>query len=132
MVDGDTFHCQGGPKVRLLLIDAPERDQRPFGGQARQALAALLPAGSTVALESDVARHDRYGRTLAYVYLGDGRMVNEAMAGAGYAVPVVYPPNVRYIERVRSAAAAARAGRRGLWRVSGFACAPAEHRRRRC
>lgn len=134
VTDGDTFRaaCPGSTRVRLLLIDAPERDQRPFGGQARARLLALTPPGSAVTLELDVAVHDQYGRLLAYVWLADGRMVNEEMARAGFAVPLVYPPNVRYIERIRGAAAEARERRLGLWAGNGFGCAPRDHRRHRC
>lgn len=40
VVDGDTFwaRCPDDVKVRLLLIDAPERDQFPYGRQAKAAI----------------------------------------------------------------------------------------------
>lgn len=134
VTDGDTFwaRCPTDLKVRLLLIDAPERDQFPFGRQARAAIEHLLARGAPVSLEFDVEKTDRYGRALAYVFLPDGRMVNEEMAKAGYATALVYPPNVRYVERIRRAVAQAREARRGLWAVGGFACTPKDHRRRRC
>lgn len=132
--DGDTFRCVGGGRwrIRLLLIDTPERDQAPFGGLAAKGLHSLIPPGDTVHLEFDVQRYDRYRRTLAYVYLRDGRMVNEEMARLGLAVVTVYPPNVRHVERIRKAAAEARERKVGLWRTSAFDCLPAEHRARRC
>jgi len=96
--------------VRLLLIDAPERDQPPFGARARAALARLL----------------------AYAFLGDGRMINAEMVRSGFAVVLVYPPNVRYIDRIRAGAAEARSARRGLCAADGFSCTPKEHRRHHC
>ena len=134
VADGDTFRaaCPEAERVRLLLIDAPERDQPPFGARARLELARLLPVGTPVTLELDVRARDQFGRLLAYAFLGDGRMVNEEMVRSGFAVVLIYPPNVRYVERIRAGAADARAGRRGLWAVDGFACTPKEHRRRRC
>ena len=69
---------------------------------------------------------------MAYAFLADGRMVNEEMARAGYATTLVYPPKVRYVERIRRAVAEARAARRGLWAVGGFACTPKDHRQQRC
>jgi micrococcal nuclease len=134
ITDGDTFwaRCPDDLKIRLLLIDAPERDQFPFGRQAKAAIEKFLPTGSRVSLEFDVQRTDRYGRALAYAFLPDGRMVNEEMARAGYATALTYPPNVRYVERIRRAVTQARAARRGLWAEGGFACAPKEHRRKRC
>jgi micrococcal nuclease len=130
--DGDTVRCADDRRLRLLLIDAPELDQRPFGERARTALRALLPVGTPVRFETDVERQDRYRRTLAYVYLPDGRMANEEMVRQGYAVPLVYRPNVRYEARMQAAAALARRERRGLHADSGFACPPREHRRKAC
>lgn len=132
--DGDTFRaaCPTSTRVRLLLIDAPERDQPPFGGQARARLLALAPPGTTVTLELDVVRRDQYGRLLAYAWLADGRMLNEEMTRSGFAVPLVYPPNVRYIERIRHGESEARAAGRGLWGENGFGCTPKDHRKRRC
>lgn len=132
VTDGDTFACADGRRVRLLLIDAPELSQPPFGHRARLELAALLPLDSRVRLELDVQRQDRYGRTLAYVWLADGRMANAEMVRSGYALVSVYPPNVQHVERMRAAADSARADRRGLWNTSAFECTPAEHRAGRC
>jgi predicted permease len=72
--------------VRLLLIDTPELDQGPFGEVAKVALEGLLPVGEQVELETDVDTHDQYDRLLAYLYLSDGRMVNEVLLEMGVAV----------------------------------------------
>lgn len=131
--DGDTIRCvEGHTKVRLLLIDAPEMDQGPFGVQAQRALQSILPLGSVVALEYDVAHTDQFGRTLAYAWRPDGVMVNEEMVRSGYAVPLTYAPNVKYVERIRAAARTARAGRLGLWNGSAFDCSPRDHRAHKC
>lgn len=134
VVDGDTFRaaCPETVRVRLLLIDSPERGQPPFGAEARKQLAGLLPAGAPVTLELDVRSRDQFGRLLAYAFLPDGRMVNEEMVRSGFAVVLVYPPNVRYVDQMRGAAAESRAARRGLWAVDGFGCDPRDHRRHRC
>ena len=132
VTDGDTIRCEDGTRVRLLLIDTPEMDQGEFGRLARQHLTNLVTPGERLPLEYDVERTDRYGRTLAYVYTPSGAMVNRAMARAGYALAVVYPPNVKYIEQIRAAVDSARADAAGLWAVSAFACTPAEHRADRC
>lgn len=132
--DGDTFRatCPARVRVRLLLIDSPERDQQPFGDQARAALLRLIRPGDPVSLELDVVPKDRYGRLLAYAFLPDGRLVNEEMARSGFAVALIYPPNVRYVERIRAGVTAARSDRRGLWAADGFGCTPKDHRSRRC
>ena len=132
ITDGDTFRCADGRRIRLLLIDAPERDQGPYGAQATSFVRKLIPVGTRVRLEYDVERRDRYGRDLAYVYTPDGKMLNEEIVRAGFAVVSVYPPNVRYVDLMRAAARDAREAERGLWSGSAFECLPSEHRRRRC
>lgn len=132
ITDGDTLVCDGGTRVRLLLIDTPEMDQGDFGSAARRYLLDLAPPGTSLRLEPDVERRDRYGRMLAYLYTPDGRMLNEEMARAGYALVLVYPPNVKHVERIREAVEAAQETRSGLWATSAFECAPVDHRAGRC
>lgn len=132
VTDGDTVVCEGGLRVRLLLIDSPEMDQGDFGRRAKLHLTGMVPPQTQLRMEFDVQREDRYGRTLAYLYGPDGSMINEEMARAGYALASTYPPNVRHVDRIRAAVQAARAARTGLWEVSGFECAPADHRADRC
>ena len=132
IVDGDTLDCTDSRRVRLLLIDTPEMGQGPFGELARQALVDLIPLGSEVTLEIDIEAEDRYGRTLAYVTLGDGRIVNEELLRLGVAVVSVYPPNVLHVERFRAASEEAQLARLGLWAVDAFECLPADFRSGAC
>ena len=131
VVDGDTFRCEDGRKVRLIGIDSPEWRQRPFGSKAQQALLRLLPTGFPVLLEHDVTLTDRYGRLLAYVWVGP-TLVNEAMVHGGWAVLYTVPPNVKYAERFSRAQNEARTRGAGLWAERGFDCLPMDFRRRRC
>jgi micrococcal nuclease len=132
VVDGDTLVCDDGVRVRLLLIDAPELSQSPFGAAAKQRLEELAGAGTVLAMEQDVEKLDRYGRTLAYLYLPDGRMVNEELLLSGMAVVSVHPPNVRHVERLRVAVDSARVALVGLWSTAAFDCEPRDHRAGRC
>lgn len=133
IIDGDTLRCLETPdRVRLLLIDAPELSQGDWGEASRRRLARLIPDGTLTRLEIDVQERDIYGRILAYVYAPDGRMVNETMVREGYAIPVVYPPNVRYVELIRRAAEEARQARRGLWSQNAFDCLPSQARAGAC
>lgn len=129
--DGDTIRCADGRRVRLIGMDTPELDQGAIGRITRDTLRALIPPGTHVRLEFDVDRTDRYGRTLAYVWVG-GRMLNEVMIQKGLALVLTYPPNVRYVERFTKAQAEARRARRGLWAIDAFSCTPRDHRARRC
>lgn len=117
--------------MRLIGLDAPEVDQKPFGTASAAGLASLAPVGSVLALEVDVEARDRFGRLLAYAWL-DGVMINWALIRLGWAVPFPYPPNTRYADLLARAGATAEREGRGLWSVAGFACRPADHRRRAC
>jgi micrococcal nuclease len=137
VIDGDTFVCVGGERVRLLLIDTPELAQGPYGRTAREEAVRLLPVGAHVRLDLDVQPRDRYGRLLAYVWVDREAgepplMVNRALVRRGMAVVSVYPPNVRHVDLMRAAADSARAERAGLWEGSAFDCAPADYRADRC
>jgi micrococcal nuclease len=131
VVDGDTFNCHDGRKVRLTGIDSPEREQRPYGEQSRQALLRLAPPGTRLRLEGDVAPRDRYGRVLAYVWAGS-TLINEALVQSGWAVLYTVPPNVKYAKRLERAQQEARAHRAGLWLDRGFDCLPSDFRRGKC
>ena len=131
VVDGDTFRCGDGRKVRLTGIDSPEQRQRPYGAQARAALLRMAPPGTALRLEGDVAATDRYGRVLAYAWL-KSVLVNEALVQQGWAVQYTVPPNVKYADRFGRAQKEARARGRGLWSGRAFDCAPADFRRGNC
>ena len=131
VVDGDTFYCTDGLKVRLIGIDAPERAQGRAGRESAAALRRMLPHGSRVRLEQDVAPRDRYGRTLAYVWR-DSVLINELLLREGWAFLLTVPPNVRQVGRLERAQRVGRAAKAGLWREPGLACPPREWRAGRC
>jgi hypothetical protein len=68
-----------------------------------------------------VSETDRFGRLLRYVYLEDGRMVNEHLVADGFAQVSTFPPDVKHQQRFSTAERQAREAGRGLW---GPACAP--------
>ncbi|MCU0623896.1 MAG: thermonuclease family protein [Gemmatimonadaceae bacterium] len=122
--DGDTFRCRlpGATRdtaVRLLLVDAPETAQSPWGDSSRVALQRWVPVGRTVQLERETEDTDANGRLLRYLFVGDTNVVVQ-LAGAGYVVAFPFPrrsaPNsTRYLAAVDSAVAVAQGQRRGLW-----------------
>lgn len=112
-------------KVRLLEIDAPESvDPRSpeecFARASARELARMLPVGATAWALPDRDLVDPYGRTLLYLWNEDGGFVNRAMVRRGYARAVLYPPNDRFIDEMRSAESLARRSRRGLWGSCAF------------
>ncbi len=117
VVDGDTIRLGDGRSVRLVQIDAPEREGECYGAEARRLLERLLPRGSRVRVEADPAldRVDRYGRLLAYVYKGHLN-VNLELVRRGAAAPYFYRGDRgRYAPSLLAAARRARAEGRGLW-----------------
>mgnify|MGYP001052398455 CR=1 FL=1 len=122
VVDGDTLIVSIDGKdetVRLIGIDAPESvhpdtSRNSELGMRSAEYAKELLEGQKVRIELDAQERDRYGRLLAYVYLGDV-MVNVQMVEAGMAVVATYPPNVRFTERFVEAERRAREKGVGLW-----------------
>jgi micrococcal nuclease len=94
----------------------PRKPVQCFGREA-SARAHRLLDGQAVRLEYDATqgRLDKYGRTLAYVRMGDGRLYNEVMIADGYAHEYTYAIPYRYQSQFVAAERAARAGDRGLW-----------------
>ena len=123
VVDGDTILVSVGgrdERVRFIGVDTPEtvKPNTPvqcFGKKASAYNHGLLD-GRVVRLVTDAEHRDRYGRLLAYVYRADdGLFVNAELVRRGYATTLTIPPNVRYADRFRTLAAAARSAGRGLW-----------------
>lgn len=93
VVDGDTIHVTRNgqrTKVRLLGIDTPEtvHPSQPIEcfGPESSAFATDVLDGKSVVLEFDPnqSRLDRFGRTLAYVWV-DGEMFNARALREGFA-----------------------------------------------
>jgi micrococcal nuclease len=122
VVDGDTIYVQLADrveKIRYIGVNTPEihhpiKGEEP-GGREAAAMNRRLVGGRHVRLELDVRSRDRYGRLLAYVWLGD-TMVNAELVRRGYAQVMTVPPNVRYQDLFVKLQREARDAGRGLWR----------------
>lgn len=66
--DGDTVILQNGVGVRLIGIDAPNRGEAKWE-EAREALETFV-GDTRVYLEYDRYQDDKYGRVLAWVWVG--------------------------------------------------------------
>ena len=111
VTDGDTLTvlAKGNQpvKVRLVGIDAPERDQ-PFGQRSRQSLSELA-FGQTATVA--VQKTDDYGRTVGTVTVG-GVNVEAEQVWRGLAwVYRQYSDDAQLL----ALEAEAKAARRGLW-----------------
>lgn len=124
VVDGDTvivLRDGAEERVRLLGIDTPESVQPDspvecFGPEASARTGELL-SGRSVWLESDPTQDavDRYGRTLAYVWLDETTLVNRVLVAEGYASEYTYDSPGVHHAALEAAEDAARSGGVGLW-----------------
>jgi micrococcal nuclease len=122
VVDGDTIVLDGQETVRLIGVDTPEtKDPRKpveaFGQEAYEFTRSLVE-GKKVRLEFDQERIDKYGRTLAYVYLDDGTFVNAQIILQGYGHAYTEFP-FKYMKNFRSYERMARERGLGLWGQQG-------------
>lgn len=119
VADGDTVTLDTGQRVRLLGIDAPEMEKEGqpadfLAHKAKKYLADLVQ-GKRVRLEYDRLRYDRYGRTLAYLFLPDGTNLSVDMVRQGLAHVYTVPPNMRFREELLAAQREAIGAHRGVW-----------------
>jgi len=123
-VDGDTLEVSldgHSEKVRLIGVDTPEvheseklhRDSarthqdeatiKALGQRAWDFTKSVVHAGDQVRLEYGQEPRDKYYRILAFVWLPDGRMLNETIICEGFGNAYMrYPFNPEYMERFRA------------------------------
>jgi len=120
VIDGDTIVLDRNEKIRLIGVDTPEtKDPRKtiqYFGEEAYKFTKRLVEGKKVTLEYDQFLTDKYGRTLAYVYLEDGTFVNAEIIRQGYGFAYTQYP-FKYLEEFRAYEREAREKGRGLWAV---------------
>ncbi|MEE9347103.1 MAG: thermonuclease family protein [Robiginitomaculum sp.] len=129
VVDGDTLYLEGGLKVRLAAMDAPEmppsRARRtgamdgPYAEQSKAALIAITD-NRRVGLYYGGARRDRYKRALAQVYTLDAAgnkdvWAQQEMVKLGMARVYTWPDTYQDTAKLYAAEREARAAGRGIW-----------------
>lgn len=123
VVDGDTFIAENEKgdqiKVRLIGVDTPETVKpntpvQPYGKEASNYSKKEL-TGKDVYLEYDKEEHDRYGRTLAYVWLDKSNMFNKELVRKGLAREKYYSPNGKYREEFKKAENEAKQDKLNIW-----------------
>lgn len=129
VVDGDTIIVDvDGEEVRVRLIgvDTPEsvstdESQNTTEGKEASEYTTEQLTGKPVYLEYDEGLTDTYERTLAYVYLEDGKtMFNKTLLEQGYARVMTVEPNTKYEEEFEALEAAAEEAGAGFWGTGFF------------
>ena len=118
--DGDTFRVIKGNKelkIRLCGIDAPEKKQ-PLGIESRDYLRNLLSKDGD-RVNVIVTDRDRYGRTVAEIFVSDGEkeiFVNGEMVRVGLAYDYKqYSGKCPNKEALDTAQKIAEANKAGVW-----------------
>ncbi|MGK2878958.1 MAG: thermonuclease family protein [Solirubrobacterales bacterium] len=124
VVDGDTILVRGAggrtERVRYIGVDTPEsvKPDSPvecFGKDA-SAFNKSLVNGRTVRLVPDRETEDRFGRSLAFVYIGE-TFVNAELLRRGFARTLEIEPNTSKAEQFADLERVAIRTRKGLWRA---------------
>ncbi|MEX2195777.1 MAG: thermonuclease family protein [Thermoleophilaceae bacterium] len=132
VTDGDTIRVRAYRprrrtyRVRLIGIDTPEtgkggRRAECGGEEASRAMRALAPRGRRVKLRTDPTqdRTDRFGRLLAYVYVGR-RQLNVTQVSKGWSKTYVYRrKRFQQYRRFKRGELTARRRNRGIWGECG-------------
>ncbi|MBT4277846.1 nuclease [Candidatus Falkowbacteria bacterium] len=113
VIDGDTFILSDNRKVRLIGVDAPEKDE--FLYEESKQLLKFLVEGKTVKLEKEVMETDRYGRLLRHVFI-DNIWVNKTLLDEGLARVMTIPPDNFSAVFLEKAESKAKDNKKGLWK----------------
>lgn len=123
VVDGDTIIVDidgDETRVRLIGIDTPESVHpddtlNSERGKIASDFTSELLTGKQVYLEYGEEKTDKYGRTLAYVFLSDKTMVEEELLRSGMAEVLTIEPNSKYASYFECIEDEAKRNRSGFW-----------------
>ncbi len=126
-LSGDSF-LLGGAEVRLADIIAPAAGA-PHADEARETLQRLMARG--IAVMAQASQPDRWARMAARANAGDiGRTsFQRLLVEAGAARVRPESDDLGFIASLLATESAARAARRGLWRLRAYAVRSAEDAR---
>ena len=123
VIDGDTLVLANATKTRVRLIGAntpetvkPKTPVEPFGPEASQFTQnAIARNENQVRISFDGDQVDKYGRTLAMVWLGD-TLLNEQLIRVGLArAQLQYNYSQEMKNRFQAAEYLAKREKRGIW-----------------
>ncbi len=112
VIDGDTVELEGGVRIRMVCIDAPELGQL-HADEAKARLEELV-LGKEVELEPDETDKDKYNRTLRYIWV-DGELASAVLIREGLAKSYHYPPDLKYCDIMDAAQEVAQGKKLGIW-----------------
>ena len=126
--DGDTgevkFKDGHSTKIRLIGVDTPEMDDSrikiQFWAYMAKRYSFFHLYQREIRLSYDWQLEDKYGRTLAYLWLDD-ELFNDRMIREGFAfVYLKYPFREDYKKKFKESEDFARKNERGLWNEGNY------------
>lgn len=133
VVDGDTIEVSLNGKeeeIRMLLIDTPETKDpskpiEKFGPEA-SAYAIQVLEGKQVGIQVGTEDRDKYGRLLAYVWVGD-TTYQEMILKQGLAATAYLYNDLTMLNEFHKAQDVARNKKIGVWSIPGYAHVDHDH-----
>ncbi len=135
IIDGATVELDDRVRLRLAGVVTPRAEDVGAGpGRwppelAAQAALQALVQGRTVALAFAGPRSDRYGRTVAHLFVRDGdatTWVQGAMVTGGHGRVLAGPDGEACVQPLLRLETAARHANRGLWTNAAYQLRPAD------
>jgi len=93
VIDGDTFKMNTGDSIRLLCVNTPEQDEEGYERATKFLESLVLYKEVRLEQAETLNKTDKYGRTLAFVYvnnLGKEVFVNKMIIDAGFSNVYTY------------------------------------------
>lgn len=125
VIDGDSVELVDGRSVRLIGINAPERNAslhqgvkrnrpEPYYLEAKKALKDYLK-NRKVKLISGIRSQDRYGRHLLYLYSFEGVFIPGELIRQGLGFRIAFSPDTTHQSCLKKLEKAARTTSKGVW-----------------
>ncbi|MGM0417523.1 MAG: thermonuclease family protein [Thermodesulfobacteriota bacterium] len=117
--DGDTVILKSGKSLRYIGIDTPETDHKnnnhQFYALNAKEFNRKMVKNKRLKIVFGENKKDRYGRYLGYVYLPDGKMINELMLEKGMGWFYYHKDNKNFKKRFLNIQQRAMDKSKGIW-----------------
>lgn len=126
-VDGDTAHFEINgvdETVRFLAIDTPElevkgKSPEPYANEAANYTCKALKEATSIKLEYEEEKYDKYDRRLAWVFVDD-ELLQEKIVEEGFAKVRYLYDDYKYTKVVEDAEKIAQQEKKGVWSIENI------------